>query len=481
MHRSLVLLTLVCAAFGLPPHVRAQALTEPQVAAIDQSVAANLAQRDVPSASVAVVRGGQIVFAKAYGHRALSPDRPAEVGARYNIGSVSKQMTATALLMLVDQGKLSLDDPVGRWLPELTEASRITVRQVLSHTAGYKGFFLSETMPVEASRPTTPQSIADRWGRMPLDYPPGTSWQYSNTDYTIAALIVERLTGQPLLTVLRERVFQPLGMTSATAFYGQPMPPQDAQGYTRHALGPFRLAPIVAEGWELGAGGLTMTATDLARWDEGVLGHRLLSAKSYAVQQTRVTLANGKPAPYGLGVFVDEIAGHKRVAHNGSDHGFLTENRIYPDDNAAVVVMVNADFGHAEADIADEIEHLILGGPAPAKRDPRRPRSNVDAAIRPQDLVLARHLIDQLAVGTLDRNLLGPDAQAYFSPTVAADYRDSLAPLGPLVSFERLQAGESGGEATSIYRLMWRDEWLIAILRREPEGRVTSFKIYAPS
>ncbi|MBS0361404.1 MAG: beta-lactamase family protein, partial [Proteobacteria bacterium] len=288
---------------SLPPSAPAQALTPAQIAAIDHSVADNLARRNSPSASVAVVRDGRIVFAKAYGRRAVSPDRPAEAGARYNIGSVSKQITATALLMLVDQGKLSLDDPVGRWLPELTDANRITVRQVLSHTAGYKGFFRSETMPVEATRPTTPQAVADHWGRLPLDYAPGTDWQYSNTDYTIAALIVEHITGQPLPTVLRQSIFQPLGMTSATAVYGRPMPAQDAQGYTRYALGPLRPAPIVADGWELGAGGLAMTATDLARWDQGVLAHRLLSAKSYAAQQKAVTLANGKAAPYGLGVF----------------------------------------------------------------------------------------------------------------------------------------------------------------------------------
>ena|SRR3569623_940124 len=259
------------------------------------------------------------------------------------------------------------------------------------------------------------------------------------------------------------------------------MPARDAQGYTRNALGPLRPAPIVADGWELGAGGLAMTATDLAKWDQGVLAHRLLSARSYAAQQTAVTLANGKPAPYGLGVFVDEVAGRKRVTHNGADHGFLTENRIYPNDDAAVVVMVNADFGNAQADIADEIEHLILGVPTPAKRDPRRPRPNVDAAIRPQDVVLACKLVEDLTAGTLDRSQLGADAKAYFSPTVLADYRDTLSRLGAPIAFERLQTGDFGGEEASIYRLMWKDEWLVAILRREPEGRVTSFKIYAPS
>jgi len=478
--RGLVSL-IATAAVAVSTAVHADDFTPAQVAAIDSAVARNLAQRGVPSASIAVVKDGRIVFTRAYGRRSVSPDRPADVAARYDIGSVGKQMTATALLMLVDQGKLSLDDPISRWLPELTAANRITVRQVLSHTAGYKGFFLSETMPIEATRPTTPQAVADRWGRQPLDYTPGADWQYSNTDYTIAALIVERITGRSLDDVLREAIFQPLGMTSAIPPSGKPLAPPDAQGLTRNALGPLRPTTVAAAGWVTGAGGEAMTAADLAKWDLGVLGRRLLKAETYAAQQTAVTLSNGRPAPYGLGVFVDEVAGHKRVFHAGANRGFLTENRIYPNDGAAVVVMVNADFGNAQADIADEIEHLVLNTPPPAKRDPRRPRPNIDPAVRPQDVVLAHKLVAQLTKGALDRSLLGPDAKAYFSPTVLADYRQSLGHLGAPIAFERLQNGNFGGEEVSIYRLMWKDQWLVAILRRQPEGAVMSFKIYAPS
>jgi D-alanyl-D-alanine carboxypeptidase len=471
---------LTAAALGFSTLAHAQSLTLGQIAGIDQGVEASLRQRGVPSASVAVVRGDRVVFAKAYGSRSISPERPADTGARYNIGSVSKQITATALLILADEGKLSLDDTVGRWLPELTQAKRITVRQVLSHTAGYKSFFLAEVMPAEGARATTPQAVADRWGRQPLDYPPGSDWQYSNTDYTIAALIVERASGQPLPTFLRNRIFGPLGMASAAEFPGKPMPADDAQGYTRYALGPLRPAPIVGAGWELGAGGLSMTAGDLAKWDIGMLRHRLLSAKSYAAQQTAVALSDGRPAPYGLGVFIDRVGGHRRVYHPGSEHGFLTENRVYPDDETAVVVMVNGDFGNAQADIADQIERLVFDLPTPPKRDPRRPRPSVDQAVRPDELALAHKLVGQLATGTVDRRLLTPDLNNYFSPAVLADYRNSLGPLGVPGAFERLQSNRIGGQDASIYRLMWANEWLVAVLRRDPDGRVASFKIYAP-
>ena len=467
-------------AFVVSTVAHAQVLTAGQIAAIDKSVEFNLRLRGVPSASLAVVRGDRIVYAKAYGRRSIFPERPADIGARYNIGSVSKQITATALLMLVDEGKLSLDDTIGRWMPELTEAKRITVRQILSHTAGYKSFFLAEVMPAEGARPTTPQAVADHWGRLPLDYPPGSDWQYSNTDYTIAALIIERVSGQPLPIFLRNRIFGPLAMASATDFPGKSMPPDDAQGYTRYALGPLRPAPIVGAGWDLGAGGLSMTAADLAKWDIGMLRHRLLSEKSYAAQQAPAALSDGKRAPYGLGVFVDTVGKHRRVYHPGSEHGFLAENRVYPEDGTAVVVMVNGDFGNAQADIADQIERLIFELPTPPKRDPRRSRPNVDEAIRPEDLALAHKLVDQLRSGTLDRSLLTSDVENYFSPAVLKDYRSSLEALGAPETFERLQSNRSGGQDASIYRLMWANEWLVAVLRRDPDGRVASFKIYAP-
>ena len=291
---------------------------------------------------------------------------------------------------------------------------------------------------------------------------------------------MERISGEPLETVLRKRIFGPLGMTSAVMRHGDTPPAEDAQAYTRYALGPIRPAHIVGDGWALGAGGLAMSASDLARWDIGMLDHRLLSAKSYAAQQTNVALSSGEAAPYGLGVFVNTVAGHKRVFHAGSESGFLTENRVYPDDKVAIVVAVNADFGDVQNDVANQLERLVFAQPPAPKRDPRRPRPNIDAAVRPQDLALAHTLVDQLTHGALDRSQLGADANHYFSPTALADYRESLARLGEPIAFERIQNAEIAGQNVSIYRIMWANDWAAAILRRAPDGQVASFVIYAP-
>jgi hypothetical protein len=222
-----------------------------------------------------------------------------------------------------------------------------------------------------------------------------------------------------------------------------------------------------------------MTATDLAKWDVGMLRRRLLSAKAYGEQQAAAPLPGGKAAPYGLGVFVDQVGGHRRIRHPGSEEGFLTENRVYPDDGAAVVVTVNGDFGDAQDDIADQIEQMVLGLPTSPKPDPRAPRTTIDAAVRPQDLVVANRMFDQLAAGRLDRSLLTADANAYFTPIAVADYRKSLGPLGPPTAFERLRNLEIDGQRVSVYRLMWADQWMAAVMRLDPDGRVAVFKIFA--
>src|SRR6185369_1770528 len=157
-------------------------------------------------------------------------------------------------------GKLSLDDKVGKWIPGLTAGDRITIRQLLSHTSGYRDFWPQDFIPPYMQRPATPQQILDRFARTPLDFQPGEQWQYSNTGFVAAGLIVEKASGQPLMDFMQARIFRPLGMTSAMDIDAGPLPTADAQGYTRYALGPVRPAPKEGAGWLFGAGHLAMTA-----------------------------------------------------------------------------------------------------------------------------------------------------------------------------------------------------------------------------
>src|SRR5437016_9668416 len=173
---------------------------------IDKAVNEILAKTGAPSASIAVVRDGRLVYANAYGLAKLDPKTPATPAMRYSVGSISKQFTAAAVLMLREQGKLSLDDKVGKYVPDLTRANEITIRQLLSHTSGYQDYWPQDYVMPGILQPTNAEKIMDMWARKPLDFDPGTKWQYSNTNYVIAGVIVEKIARMPLLQFLRDTV-----------------------------------------------------------------------------------------------------------------------------------------------------------------------------------------------------------------------------------------------------------------------------------
>src|SRR5271169_2359246 len=157
---------------------------------VDAIVRQELANTGVPSASIAIVQGGAINYLQAYGNARLEPRAPALPSMRYSIGSISKQFTAAAVLLLAEQGKLSLDDPVSRFVPNLTRGNEVTIHELLSHTSGYQDYWPQDYVPPFMLQPVTAVKILDLWARKPLDFEPGTEWQYSNTNFVIAGLIV---------------------------------------------------------------------------------------------------------------------------------------------------------------------------------------------------------------------------------------------------------------------------------------------------
>ncbi len=417
----------------------AQATLPPAMqAAIDSTATAALKATGSPSASIAVVRGGRLVYANAYGLAQLDPARPARPEMRYSIGSISKQFTATAILLLQQRGKLSLDDKASRWLPRLTRANQVTLRQVLSMTSGYQDFWPQDYVMPPMLLPTTAQAIVDDWAKKPLDFEPGSKWQYSNTNYVIAGLIAEKASGMPLVSFLRREVFTPLHMTSVFISDSDALGPNDAQRYLRYALGPLRPAPKEGRGWMFAAGELAMTASDLARWDISVIDQSVLKPASYREQQTEIRLNDGVGTGYGLGVDVGMSSGHRLISHSGEVSGFTAQNSIYPDDSAAVVVLVNQDATPTSGMIAARIAALLF-----AVTDSATARATAQA----------RTIFTGLQKGTIDRSLFSANANAYFSAQALADFASSLGPLGPPAEF--VQTGQSlrGGMVFRAFRI----------------------------
>jgi CubicO group peptidase (beta-lactamase class C family) len=425
--------------------------------AIDKAVSESLAASGAPAASVAVVRDGRIVLAKAYGKSHLAPDAPATAGQRFAIGSVSKQFTAAAVLLLVEDGKVSLDDKVGEWIPGLTAGDRITVRQILSHTSGYRDYWPQDFIPPYMQRPATPQQILDRFARVPLDFEPGDQWQYSNTGFVAAGLIVEKASGQPLMDFLQARIFRPLGMASATDIDKAPLPAADAQGYTRYALGPVRPSPKEGPGWLFGAGQLAMTASDLARWDIARIERKLLKPASWREMETSIRLNNGRDARYGLGVTATSDGQLRLVSHGGAVSGYLAENRVWPDVGAAVVVLVDGDFGDP-GQIAGAINQAM------------------PLASRPSDAETARAkaFFEVLRQGRVDAAAMTEAGRSFFTPEVLQDYAGSLAGLGPLKGFTPLARGLRGGFSQEVYLAAFEKQ-RVQIVARAVDGKYEQF------
>jgi D-alanyl-D-alanine carboxypeptidase len=436
---------------------------DPQLAGqIDSIASAGLASSGVPSASIAVVRHGEIVYAHAYGSAKLSPSVAATPDMRYGIGSISKQLTAATVLLLQQDGKLSLDDHVSRFVPGLTRGNEVTIRELLSHTSGYQDFWPQDYVPPLMQKPISAQGILDRWAKQPLDFDPGTKWQYSNTNFVIAALIVEKASGIPFFQFLQSRILDPLSMKSAIDFDAKGPSSVQPIGYMRYALGPLRPATSTGPGWMAGAGELAMTASDLARWDIAMIKQSLLAPQSYKAMETTVLLRDGVSSGYGLGVDVGTMNGHRVIEHNGEVAGFTGENIVFPDDSVAVVVLTNQDAARADGVIASQIAQVLF-----ATQD----------ATEAKHTALARDIFEGLQRGTINRSLFTDDANAYFNTQAILDFTSSLAPLGAPTEFVQISQTNRGGMVERVYRAKFATRTLRVWTYEMPDGKLEQYQV----
>jgi D-alanyl-D-alanine carboxypeptidase len=429
---------------------------------IDAVATDALAKTGVPSASIAIVQDGKIAYLQAYGDARLDPRTPARPDMRYSIGSVSKQFTVAALLLLQEQGKLSLDDKVGKFIPNLTRANEVSIRQLLSHTSGYQDYWPQDYVMPMMLQPVTAEKIMDGWARKPLDFDPGTEWQYSNTNYVIAGAIVEKVSGMPLLQFLREKIFTPLGMKSVANIDQDNLAATDPVGYMRYALGPLRPAPKEGKGWLFAAGELAMPAEDLARWDISIIDQKLLKPSSYRQFETEVVLNNGVGTRYALGVDIGTEDGHRTVGHSGEVSGFTAQNTVFPDDHAAIVVLTNQDAVNASGQIARGIAPLLF--------------PTADSATT-QKLAQARKIFDGLQHGAIDRLLFTANANFYFSDEALKDFAAGLAPLGTPEEFTQTGQELRGGMILRRYRVKFAQRTLRAWTFEMPDGKLEQYQI----
>ena len=423
-----------------------------------------LADTGVPSASIAIVQKGQIVYTNAYGKARLDPPTVATPQMRYSIGSISKQFTAASILLLQQQGKLSIDDPVSKYVPGLKRGDEVTIRMLLSHTSGYQDYWPEDYLMPPMRKPTTSQYILDTWAKKPLDFDPGTKWQYSNTNFVIAGVIIEKLSGEPLMRFLQENVFTPLSMQSVYNTDIARLGDTDAAGYIRYALGPLRPAPKEGAGWMFAAGELAMPAHDLALWDISIMNRSLLAANSYKQMFAPVMLKDGKDSGYGLGVFTRPISGHAALEHSGEVSGFVSENIVFPDDKAAVAVLTNQDASSAASAIARQLTPIVLG-------------LSTQSSLQAEGQSLT--IFKGLQQGQIDRTLFTENCNAYFDQRALSDFSSSLKPLGEPATFRQVADELRGGMTFHAFAITFKDspQRLRVTTYTMPDGKLEQYLV----
>ena len=472
--------------FCLPLAAAAQ-LSPDTEKAIDALIEKQLAASGEPSISIAIGKDGKLAYAKAYGKARLDPALPATAQMRYKIGSVTKQFVAAGVLLLVQDGKLSLDDKVAKFFPQLSGAREVSVRQLLAHTAGYVDYYPLEFAPVEMATPTTADKIMNKYGRKPLAFKPGTRWDYSNTNYVIAGRIIEKVSGQTLERFLRERITAPLGMTSAIDLDHADLTPDDPLGYERNALGPLRVPKPEGKGWTFAAGHFAMTPSDLVRWDLALINNTVLSSASRALLTEEVVVPGGEETNYGLGIAVDVTPdGRARWSHGGGVAGFMSRNLVYPSEGLAIAVLTNtADFRLA-GNVEGGLEELLLpaapaaieaASAAESASPPAPPAPEPDAAAR-RDSALARSMFADLQAGRLARSRMTGDLFRYLQGQVLDDFATSLAPKGAITAIEQIMQEDKAGMKMRIFRIKTAGGDLSVICMFTKQGKLAQYSVY---
>ena len=447
------------------PVVATTSVPRPQrfeVAEVDAWVAAQVEKRGFVGLSLVVVRNGEVVLARGYGKRSLETGAAVDSDTVFAIGSVSKQFTCASVLLLAEDGKLTLEDKVAVHRPELTRAADITLYDLLSNVSGYADYYPLDFVDDRMARPIDPDALLKQYAGGPLDFEPGSRWSYSNTGFVLAGRVVEAVSGRSFDAFLKERIFGPVGMQRS--YFAPPADtPGLATGYSSFALGEPRPATPEAAGWLHAAGAIHATATDLARWDLALIDGKLLKAESWQRMTTPRTLTTGEQTDYGCGVAIARRQGETVVQHSGAVSGFLAYNAMIPRTRSAVIMLANADFVDGGA-LHSELLALLI--------EADRPRPAVPG---PGPRETAAALLRQLQAGAVDRGALGDAYSKFLDEARLQEAAPRLKALGEPVSVVVERLSERGGMEVASLRFHFTGSSARALLYRSPDGKVQEF------
>jgi CubicO group peptidase (beta-lactamase class C family) len=454
--------------------VKAEPVLKPPEAfdlkAIDAYVASQLPPKGFVGLSVAIARDGKIVFAKGYGKRSIEPPEPVEVDTPFAIGSITKQFVCACVLLLAEDGKLSVQEPVAKYYPDLTLANGVTLYDLMTHVSGYPDYYPLDFVDRRMLKPSPVDAVIAEYAKGKLDFEPRTCWSYSNTGFLILGRVVERVSGEPLAKFLERRILHPVGMTHTYFEPGKDVPGL-ARGYTSFALGTPEPATLESSGWIHAAGGMYASASDLARWDLALVGGKVLKPESYRQMTTPRVLASGKKTNYGCGLGFTEQDGETALRHGGAVSGFLAYNTAIPRIKAAVVVLANTDHV-SPSKLQTELVGLVL------KDQSEREGPAVPKIHGPPAKEAAIDFLHQMQSGSVERAKLGDEFNWYLNDERVRAGGGRLKDLGEPEKIEVVNTAERGGMEVARVRFVFKKATVIGSMYRTPDGKIQQILFY---
>jgi CubicO group peptidase (beta-lactamase class C family) len=454
----------------------AAGVTAGQIRAIDHYVEGEMRREDVPGIAVGIYSRGQILLAKGYGLANIELNVPVNAETIFQSGSVGKQFISAAIMMLVEEGKIGLDDSIVKYFPDAPQSwQAIRVKNLLSHTSGLSEYETDERAgprgPFYMRLDFTEDELVKKTEALPIEFRPGDKWDYRNTNYMLLGFIIHKVTGMFYADYLKERIFKPLGMSSTRLISEADIIPNRSSGY-EHKGEIIQNQSWVSPTFNSTAdGALYFNVLDIAKWDAALYGTKLLKHSSLDQTWTVFLLSDGKPneGNYGFGWNITSVNGHKQIDHGGAWQGFRCHILRYPDDSISVVVLANADSARPE-----QFAHVIAGIVNPALELPKL------VAIEDKQPELARRLrsfFDQIAAGTDVKEQLSPRLVELLTPEVREHVVAELKPIWPPDKMTLVSRTEKDRVTVSRYRVEKGNESRIVRFGLGADGKVATVGI----
>lgn len=448
------------------------------MAAIDRIGAYSVSGRFTPSVVIGVERNGKTIYLRAFGDRTIKPDAPALPSTPYMIGSNTKQFTAASVLLLQDEGKLRVDDRLSKFFPQIPHSRDVTLRELLTMSSGYADFAEAPEFVESMQRPAdSPEEAVNLVKSLPLDFRPGTRWQYSNTGYMLAQMVIERISNMPFHTFLQRRFFGPLGMHATYMRLSNNAAPNVAGEYSSFALGPWEAAPFWDYSWVGAAGGLVSDVADLEKWNAALDGGKVLSKHSLAEMFAPGPAAGTRGGEgYGMGIRLGRMPnGHRFIWHGGNTTGSACQDARFPDDHLAIIVLSNASLYSYNTTVG-AIYKLLVPQPASASSAPAPPATVPSSD--PRRIKAAIGWLDDAIAGRPNVTNVTRDMRALLTPSHLASLR-ALARFGgrryELLGIDRRKPTTSyvftvkAKRKTMMYIYKWDDNGKVADILVVPE------------